>query len=129
MSAVESQETVALSIKTLKRMRNQGDANAFYESTKIKAERVDFVKHPTLPKKRKTPNYNTLEQYFVADGLPQGAEDHHPSNLKEHYCQVYFEVLDCIITVVEDRFDQKSFQGYLQMESLLLKLLDGACVK
>ena len=63
------------------------------------------------------------------DGLPQGAEAHHPSNPKEHYRQIYFEVLDSIITVIEDRFDQKSFQAYFQMESLLLKPLDGASVK
>ena len=62
------------------------------------------------------------------DGLPQGAEAYHPSNPKEH-CQMYFEVLDSIITVIEDRFDQKRFQVYLRMESLLLKPLDGACVK
>ena len=42
---------------------------------------------------------------------------------------MYFQVLDSIITVIEDRFDRKSFQAYLLMESLLLKPLDGACVK
>ena len=71
MSAVESQERAALSIKTLKRMGNQADADAFHESTKMKAERFDFVEHPTLPRERKSPNYKTLEQYFVVDGLPQ----------------------------------------------------------
>ena len=84
MSAVESEETAALSIKTLKSMRNQADADAFYESTKMKAERFDFVEHPILSRIRKTPNYKTLEQYFVVDGLPQGAEAHHPSNPKEN---------------------------------------------
>ena len=129
MSAVESQETAALTIKMLKRMRNQADADAFYDSTKMNAERLDFDEHPTLPRKRKTPNYKTLEEFFVVDGLPQGAEAHHPSNPKEHYCQMYFEVLDTIITVIEDRFDQKTFQACLQMESLFFKPLDGACVK
>ena len=109
-------------------MRNQAHADAFYESTKMKAERFDFAEHPTLPKKQKTPNYKTLAQYFAVDGLPQGAEADHPSNPKEHYRQMYFEVLDSIITVMKDRFDQKSFQAYLQMKSLLLKPLDGACV-
>ena len=42
---------------------------------------------------------------------------------------MYFEVLDSIITVIEDRFDQKSFQACLQMESLFLKPLDGTCIK
>ena len=129
MSAVESQETAALSIETLKRMRNQANANAFYESTKMKAERFDFDEHPTLPRKRKTPNYKTFKQYFVVDGLPQVAEAHHPSSPKEHYCQMYFEVLDTIITAIEDRFDQKTFQACLQMESLFFKPLDGACIK
>ena len=61
-------------------MRNQANGNGFYESIKMKAERFDFVEHPALPRKRKTSNYKTLEQYFVVDGLPQGAEAHHPSN-------------------------------------------------
>ena len=60
---------------------------------------------------------------------PQGVEAHHSSNPKEHYRQMCFEVLDSIIIVIEDRVDQKSFQAYLQMESLLLKPLDGACIK
>ena len=122
MSAVKSQETAALSIKLLKRMRNQVDADAFYKSTKMKAERFYFVEHATLPRKREIPNCRTLEQYFIVDGLSQGDEGHHPSNPKEHYRQMYF-------TVIGDRFDQKSFQPYLQMESLLLKPLDGVCVK
>ena len=42
---------------------------------------------------------------------------------------MYFEVLDSIINVIEDRFDPRSFQAYLQMESLLLKPLDRACAK
>ena len=75
MSAVESQETAPLSIKKLKKkMRNQVDANAFDESLKMKAERFNFVEHPTLSRKWKTPNYKTLEQYFVVDSLPQRAE-------------------------------------------------------
>ena len=42
---------------------------------------------------------------------------------------MYFELSDSISTVIEDRFDQKNFEAYLQTESLLLKPLDGACVK
>ena len=42
---------------------------------------------------------------------------------------MYFELSDSINTVIEDRFDQKNFEAYLQTESLLLKPLDGACVK
>ena len=110
-------------------MRNQADIDAFYESTKMKAERFDFVEHPTLPRKWKTPIYKTQEQYFIVDGLPKVADAHHLSNPKKHYCQMYFEVLDSIITVIEDRLDRKSFQAYLLMESLLLKPLHGACVK
>ena len=50
----------------------------------MKVERFDFVEDPILPRKQKTPNYKTLEQYFVVDGLPLGAEAPYPSNPKEH---------------------------------------------
>ena len=61
MSAVESQEVAGLTIKTLESMRSESNADAFYETTKIKAERYKFIEAPSLLRKRKAPNYKTLE--------------------------------------------------------------------
>ena len=60
MSAVESQELAGLTIKTLASMRSESNADTFYETTKIKAERYKFIEAPSLPRKRKAPNYKTF---------------------------------------------------------------------
>ena len=129
ISAVESQEVAGLTIKTLESMRSESNADAFYETTKIKAERCKFIEAPSLPRKRKAPNYKTLEQFYAIDGLSPTAEAYHPSNPKEHYRIIYFEVLDAVINVIKEKFDQPSFQAYLKLESFLLKVITGSCVE
>ena len=66
-------------------MRSESNAGAFYETIKIKAERYKFIEAPSLPRKRKAPNYKTLKQFYTIDGLSLTAEAYHPSNPKEHY--------------------------------------------
>ena len=77
MSAAESQEVAGLTIKTLESMRSESNADAFYETTKIKAERCKFIEAPSLPRKRKASNYKTLEQFYTIDGLSPTAEVYH----------------------------------------------------
>ena len=110
-------------------MRSESNADAFYETTKIKAERYKFIKALSLPRKRKAPNYKTLKQFYTIDGLSLTAEAYHPSNPKEHYRIIYFEVLDAVINVIKGRSDQASFRAYLKLESFLLKVITGSCVE
>ena len=108
-------------------MRSENNTDAFYETTKIKAERRKFIEAPSLSRKRKAPNYKTLEQFYTIDDLSPTAEAYHPSNPKEHYrIIIYFEVLDAVINVIKERFDQPSFQAYLKF---LLKVITGSCVE
>ena len=48
-----------------------------------------------------------------------------PIFLKEHYRQIYFEVLDLAITCVKKRFDQPGYRTYQVTENLLLKAARG----
>jgi len=125
ISAVESQETAKLSLETLERMRSEENSDAFFDTLKSKAEKIDFIEEPSLPRKRRTPNYRTLEQYFDIQGLASKSVAYHPSDAREHYRLIYFEVLDSIISVIKERFNQPSFQAYMKMESFLLKAIDG----
>ena len=130
MSAVESQEVAGLTIKTLEGMRSESNADAFYETTKVKAGRYNFVEAPSLPRKRKAPNYKSLEQYYTIDGQSSStSEAFHPLSPKEYYRIQYFEVLDAVIMVIKDRFDQPSFRAYMKLESFLLKVIAGSCVE
>ena len=81
-----------------------------------------FVNPPTLKRKRRAPNYSILQ--FV-EGSYQSEEAHHPSSPKESYCTIYYEVLDCLINSLKERFTKPSFVVYDMLESVLLKSLDG----
>ena len=54
---------------------------------------------------------------------------YHPSDARENFRQIYFEVLHSIISVIKERLNQSSFQAYMKMESFLLKAIDGSCTK
>lgn len=129
LSAMESQETAKLSFETLQRMRSQENSDAFFDTVKSKAERIDFIEEPSLPRKKRTPNYRTLEQYFDVQGLASNSVAYHPSDARESFRLIYFEVLDSIISVIKERFNQPSFQAYMKMESFLLKAINGSCTK
>ena len=70
ISAVESQNSAKLSLGTLERMRSQENSDAFFDVMKSEAEKIDFLEEPSLPRKKRTLNYRTLEQYFDVQGLP-----------------------------------------------------------
>ena len=43
------------------------------------------------------------------------------STPKDYYCQHYFEAIDLIITCINSRLNQKSYEIYHQLEELLIK--------
>ena len=124
ISAVESQETAKLSLETLERMRSEENSDAFFDTLKSKAEKINFIEEPSPPRKRRTPNYRTLQQYFDIQGLALKSVAYHPSDAREHNRLIYFEVLDSIISVIKERFNQPSFQAYMKM-----KAIDASCTK
>lgn len=44
---------------------------------------------------------------------------------KDYFKQIYFEALDIIISAVKDCFEQPSYKSFLQLESFLLKAING----
>ena len=52
--------------------------------------------------------------------LREGGPAHQPSNIKDEYRQQYIEVHDHIISAVKDRFDQKGYDFFMSIESLIL---------
>ena len=91
--------------------------------------KIDFIEEPSLPRKKRTSNYMTLEQYFDVKGLASKFVVHHSSDACENFQLIYFEVLDSIISVIKDRFMQLSFQAYIKMESFFLKAIVGSCTE
>ena len=77
---------------------------------KSKAGKIHFIEEPSLPRKKRTPNERILEQYFDVQGLASKSVAYHPSDGRENFQQSYFEVLDSIISVIQERFNQPSLR-------------------
>ena len=75
-----------------------------------------------LPRKRKRPNYGSLNDYFQVEGYSNSANTYHPTTPEQYFRQQYFENLDLIISSIKDRFNQPTFMAFLKIEELLLNI-------
>ena len=113
MSAVTGQQLACQTVETLKRIRSDDSFLLFYENVLKKKEKINEVAKPTLKRKINVPNRYDLGK----------AVGEHPATPKDHYRKVYFEALDLLISHIEERFNQPSFQVYQRLENLLIKSL------
>ena len=120
-SSIEGQETAMKTVETFKSMRNIDSADCFFETAQQKAANHNFINESILPRKRKSPNYKSLNRFFIVKGQSSKAQRYFPSSLKEHYRAILFEVLDLIINSIQSRFDKPSFKMFLNLESLLIQ--------
>ena len=93
----------------------------FKKSDTNSGSNVESVNNPDdaiPPRKRKSPNYKSLNDYV--EGQSSKAQPYFPSSSKEHYRAIFFEVLDLIINSIQSRFDQPSFKVFLNLQSLLI---------
>ena len=113
-------------VQTFKNMRNEQSAELFFEKVSKKASSFDFIQKPILPRKQRNPNYKTMNDYFHVDGCLEDktTETYYPTTAKEHYHGLYYEVLDAIISAIQERFGQESFKMFSSIESLLLKCVN-----
>ena len=121
MSALKGKELADLTVKTFEGMRNERDFNLFYEKTKSSASKIEAVSTPTVPRKRKRPNYSIL---LYVTGNPEATAPHyHPETPYDHYKPIYFEALDSIVAAIKERFDQPAFKTFMEAEQLFLKAI------
>ena len=73
------------------------------------------ISQPQLPRIRKAPSRLEI-------GIQPGV---HPYTAKENYRRLYQEALDLFINATKQRFNQPAFQVYLNLETLLLKAVQG----
>ena len=91
-----------------------------FKAVKKGASKIEMTEEPTLPRKRKRPNYSILT---YIEGHENGKEDYHPNSPVDHFKQIYFDALDNIINAIKDRFDQPGYQIFSDVEQLLLKAI------
>ena len=84
----------------------------FYAS--VLHEARDLTEEPVLPRKRRVPKRTSEE-----------AEGFHHQCPKEHYRQIFFEVLDVICNELVRRFDQKDFKMVVDLEQAIVRAGNG----
>ena len=91
LSALESVRITSLTVTTLENMRNGDSADLFFDFVVKKSEKHNFVNRPSLPRKRKNPNYKLLSEYFVVE-RPSTSQPYRPTSCKEHYRVLYLQI-------------------------------------
>ena len=114
LSAAQGQEVAKMVVDTLAKDRCEERYDLFWKSViKIK-DRLD-VDEPILPRKRKIVDYL---------GMPGNAQNQHFHDApKDKYKQIFFEVIDLAIACIKDRFDQKDFKIYVNIQETLIKAI------
>ena len=114
MSAAEGQKVGKMVIDTLQSIRNDESDELFWGKVLKCANSLD-ADEAQLPRKRKTPRR-------YDDGESSGGFADSP---KSYYREVYYEVTDCIVNCLKNRFDQPGYKIYSQLEEVLIKASMG----
>ena len=83
--------------------------DVFFEYVESLRKHTD-TEEPILPRKRRVPSC-----YEVGEG-----EGHHSLIIKDHYRRCYFESLDLVVSSIQERFDQRGYVVYSNLEGLLV---------
>ena len=114
ISAAEGQHVATMMVSTLTKIRTDKSFILFWDSAQKKATEFD-VSDPVLPRRRKMP-----QRYETGS-----ATAHFPTTAEDYYRQIYFEVLDNVISTIKASFDQPSYAVYQQSQDHLLKSACG----
>ena len=114
LSSVEGHSIAMLTVQTLQRMRSDEDFKLFWKAVNKKRGSLS-VDDPVLPRRRKRP-------CRFEEGL---ADPEHPETVEDYYHQGYFEALDLAISCIKDRFNQKGYATFSELEQLLLNACCG----
>ncbi len=110
LSAAEAQKVVKMTVKTLESLRKEDKFDLFW--TKVVKKSTDLgIQDPQLSRRRKAPR-----RYEIGE-----SEGDFIGDVKIQYRVIYYGALDCVVSSINDRFEQPGYQMYCRLESLLLK--------
>ena len=114
MCASEAQDLTRMTVETLKGMRKDEMFKLFFQHVHKLCEQTG-TEEPSLPRKRRAP-----ARFEVGEGTCYFSSD-----IDEHYRRLYFEVLDLIVSGIQQRFNQPGYAIYQNLEDLLLNAANG----
>ena len=101
LCAAQAQTIAKNTASTVEKMRTDQNFDLFWTNVNSKAEALD-VDEPTLSRRRRPPS--RIDEYYGK------AAPEFPADVISHYRRIYFELLDCIISAIRDRFDQENYR-------------------
>lgn len=111
LSAAQAQHTAGMTLKTVKDMRTDDAFSLFWEKVKTMAKNTELVGEPLLPRQRRLPS-----KYEEGKAPPEFHE-----SVEDMYRQIYFQAIDNLSSAIKDRFDQRDYKIYSNVEQVLLK--------
>lgn len=115
INAQEASRAVSLATNFFNRQRSDSAFDDFYKATVKEAE--ELTQPPVLPRQRKVPKRYDDEGH------------HHFTSVEDYYRRQYYELLDLLLSELDRRFQQPSFQVMKSMEDLLIKSCNGISVE
>ena len=86
-----------------------------------------FISEPTLSCKRCSLGFSIIYHISSCSSNEQ-SNAYHPNTHCDHCRVIYYEVLDSLINLLKERFDQLCFKIYENLESQLLKSLPNKSI-
>ena len=85
MSALSGLHLAELTVKTYQKIRSDEEAELFFKTVSKKALDYPFINKAALPRKRKRPNYESLDNYFQVEGYSNSAKTYHPTTPEQYF--------------------------------------------
>ena len=98
MSALSGLYLAKLTVTTYQKMRSDEEAEIFFKTVSKKALDYPLISKAALLRKRKRPNYGSLDNYFQVEGYSNSLNAYHPTTPEQYVRQQYFEKLNLIIS-------------------------------
>ena len=75
-----------------------------------------------LPRKRKKPNYSTIQHNI---GYQEHVNPYYSSPTVELYRQTYYEIIDLFLTTMKAKFRNPTFKIYAALEKIFVNFINN----
>ena len=121
MGALSGLHIAELTVKTIRKCDQMKKLSYFSKPSQRKF--LIIFSSISKARKRKRPNYGSLNNYFQVEGYSNSAKKYHPTTPEQYFRQQYFEKLDLIISSIKGRFNQPVFTAFLKIKQPLLNII------
>ena len=118
LTACKGQKLARMTVKDLEALKSDDEFDSFW-ATLIKNSTELEIDDPKLPRVRKRNIKYYLNEDISNDDLTP----------KEYFKKIYLETANTMIKFIQSRFDQPSYEIYMNLESLILNAASNECDK